>query len=77
MDFLRSDLEKKRGKKCSTGQRFICTEVTSNEIHTLVLLKKWADKMQAAAYNEAGTLLWYDGGAGGGTHPPGAIGSGL
>jgi hypothetical protein len=27
---------KKWGKKCSTGQRFIFTEVTSYQIHTLV-----------------------------------------
>ena len=49
MDFIRSykgtsepltsaDLEKKRGKKCSNGQMFICTEVTSYEIHTLIAL---------------------------------------
>ena len=46
MDFVRSyfdtnepltsaDLEKKLGQKCSTGQRFICTEVTSYKIHIL------------------------------------------
>ena len=33
---------KKWGKKCSTGQMFICTEVTSYKIHILkeVLLSK-------------------------------------
>ena len=31
-----ADLEKKVRRRCSTGQRFICTEVTSYEIHTLV-----------------------------------------
>ena len=30
--------KKKWGKKCSTGQRFICTEVTSYKIHILVIL---------------------------------------
>ena len=28
---------KSEEKKCSTGQRFICTKVTSYKIHTLVL----------------------------------------
>ena len=28
---------KKWGKKCSTGQRFICTELTSYKIHTLIV----------------------------------------
>ena len=38
MDFVRSaDPAKKWGKKCSTGQRFIFTEVTSYKIHTLVV----------------------------------------
>ena len=32
----RSKPVKKWGKKCSTGQRFICTEVTSYKIHILV-----------------------------------------
>ena len=43
MDFVRSDfdtnesadLEKKWRQKGSTGQRFICPEVTSYKIHTL------------------------------------------
>ena len=30
-----TDPAKKWGKKCSTGQRFICTEVTSYKIHIL------------------------------------------
>ena len=30
------DLENNGGQKCSTGQKFICTEVTSNKIHTLM-----------------------------------------
>ena len=30
-----ADLEKKCGQKCSTGQSFICTKVTSYKIHTL------------------------------------------
>ena len=30
---------KKWGKKCLTGQRFICTEVTSYKIHTLAWKK--------------------------------------
>ena len=34
--FLHSKPVKKRGKKSSTGQRFICTEVTSYKIHTLI-----------------------------------------
>ena len=29
---------KKLGKKCSTGQRFICTEVTSYKNHILITL---------------------------------------
>ena len=33
---ISTDLEKKWGQKCSTGQRFICTEVTSYKIHTLI-----------------------------------------
>ena len=43
MDFVRSyfstiaDLEKKWGQKCSTGQRFICIEVTSYKIHTFTM----------------------------------------
>ena len=36
---LKYDLEKKGGKKCSTGQRFICTESTSYEINTLANLQ--------------------------------------
>ena len=38
MDFVRSFFwsGKKWGKKCSNGQRFICTEVTSYKIHILV-----------------------------------------
>ena len=35
---LCADLEKKWGQKCSTGQRFICTQVTSYKIHILTLL---------------------------------------
>ena len=49
MDFVRSyfrtkytsahsKTSQKVRKKCSTGQRFICTEVTSYKIHTLVLI---------------------------------------
>ena len=34
---ISADLEKKWGQKCSTGQRFICTEVTSYRIHILVI----------------------------------------
>ena len=30
-----ADLEKKWRQKCSTGQRFICTEITSYKIHIL------------------------------------------
>ena len=43
MDFVRSYFSttakpvKKWGKKCSTGQRFICTEVTSYKIHILTI----------------------------------------
>ena len=33
---ISTDLEKKWGQKCSTGQRFICIEVTSYKIYTLV-----------------------------------------
>ena len=33
---ISTDLEKSE-EKCSTGQRFICTEVTSCEIHTLAV----------------------------------------
>ena len=32
---ISADQAKKWGKKCSTGQRFICTEVTSYKIHIL------------------------------------------
>jgi hypothetical protein len=35
---ISTGLDKKWGKKCSTGQRFICIEVTSYKIHTLVIL---------------------------------------
>ena len=40
---ISTDLEKKWGKMCSTGQRFICTEVTSYKIHILVkkMIKWW------------------------------------
>ena len=44
MDFVRSyfdksaDLEKKWEQKCLTGQRFICTEVTSYKIHILIYI---------------------------------------
>ena len=34
-DWSHSKPVKKWGKKCSTGQRFICTEVTSYKIHIL------------------------------------------
>ena len=37
---ISADLEKKWGQKCSTGQRFICTEVTSYKIHILDGLDK-------------------------------------
>ena len=33
--FFSADPAKKWGKKCSTGQRYICTEVTSYKIHIL------------------------------------------
>ena len=36
-----SKLVKKLGKKCSTGQRFICTEVNSYKIHILDKNPKW------------------------------------
>ena len=36
---ISADLEKKRGQKCSTGQRFTCTEVTSYKIHILTEIK--------------------------------------
>jgi hypothetical protein len=32
---ISADLENKWGQKCSTGQSFICTEVTSYKIHIL------------------------------------------
>ena len=35
-DWSHSKPVKKRGKKCATDQRFICTEVTSYKIHTLI-----------------------------------------
>ena len=35
---ISADLEKNGGQKCSTGQRFICIEVTSYKIHTLILI---------------------------------------
>ena len=34
---LSADLEKKWGQKGSTGQRFICIEVTSYKIHILAV----------------------------------------
>ena len=42
---ISADLAKKWGKKCSTGQRFICTEVTSYKIHTLeaILRSIWKE----------------------------------
>ena len=36
---INTDLEKKWGQKGSTGQRFICIEVTSYKIHTLILFQ--------------------------------------
>ena len=33
---ISADLEKNGGQKCSTGQRFICTEVTYYKIHILI-----------------------------------------
>jgi hypothetical protein len=42
---LSADPAKKWGKKCSTGQRFICTEVTSYKIHILVeIFYEWSYK---------------------------------
>ena len=38
---ISADLAKKSGKKCSTGQRFICTEVNSYKIHILGTLDKY------------------------------------
>ena len=38
--FFSTDPAKKWGKKCSTGQRFICTEVTSYKIHTLIYMNR-------------------------------------
>ena len=35
---ISADLEKNGGQKCSTGQRFIFTEVTFYKIHILVFL---------------------------------------
>ena len=35
---ISTDPDKKWEKKCSTGQRFICTEVTSYKIHILAKL---------------------------------------
>ena len=32
---ISTDLDKKWGKKCSTGQMFICIKVPSDKIHTL------------------------------------------
>ena len=34
--WISTDLAKKWGKMCSTGQRFICTEVTSYKIHDIL-----------------------------------------
>ena len=38
---ISADLEKNWGQKCSTGQRFICTEVTSYKIHILGTFVVW------------------------------------
>ena len=38
-DWSHSKPVKKWGKKCSTGQRFICTEVTSYKIHILAIVQ--------------------------------------
>ena len=35
---ISADLEKKWEQKCITGQRFICTEVTSFKIHILIYI---------------------------------------
>ena len=35
-EWFDSKPDKKWGKKCSTGQKFLCKEVTSYKIHTLV-----------------------------------------
>ena len=35
LGLISADPAKKWGKKCSTGQRFICTEVTSYKINIL------------------------------------------
>ena len=49
MDFVRSYLgtnEKKWGQKCSFGQSFFCTKVTSYKIHILVLKSETLEKYQ-------------------------------
>ena len=38
---ISADLEKKWGQKCSTGQSFICTKVTSYKIHILSINKNF------------------------------------
>ena len=43
---ISTDLDKKWGQKCSTGQRFIFIEVTSYKIHTLAMSGSNKNKIQ-------------------------------
>ena len=43
-------------KKYSTGQRFICTDVTSYEIHTLVRRDECYEKMRVREFKEVEIL---------------------
>ena len=55
------DLDKNWGKKCSTGQRFTCTEVTSYKIHTLRSFPSLQSKIQKilnANSNRFWSPLW-------------------
>ena len=46
-----ADLEKGWEEKCSTGQRFICTEVTSYKIHTLANVYLFFNKLSGFKNN--------------------------
>ena len=57
---ISTDLEKKWGQKCSTGQRFICTEVTSYKIHTLGKInykEKFHEKSAPLSYRSGASVL--------------------
>ena len=58
---ISTDLEKKWEPKSSTGQRFICTEVTSYKIHILVSLESFCNLQPITGQNcrqDYWAVLW-------------------